>query len=82
MNGRAMNGVSRMTERIDDQTLAEQHLKLARLRTEHADLDAAADALATIGGDRMRVQRLKKWKLRLKDQIAALEDELTPDIIA
>ena len=71
-----------MTERIDDQTLAEQHLKLARLRTEHADLDAAADALAAIGGDRMRVQRLKKWKLRLKDQIAALEDELTPDIIA
>ena len=71
-----------MTERIDDQTQAEAHMRLARLRTEHADLDAAAEALEMVGGDRMRVQRLKKWKLRIKDQIVRLEDELTPDIIA
>ena len=67
---------------IADQSDAEKHLRLARLRTEHADLDAAADALARVGGDRMRVQRLKKWKLRLKDEIIRLEDELMPDIIA
>ena len=71
-----------MTESIDDQSLAEVHMRLARLRTNHADLDAAADALEALGGDRMRVQRLKKWKLRIKDEITRLEDELTPDIIA
>ena len=67
---------------IADQTDAEKHLRLARLRTEHGDLDAAADALAATGGDRMRIQRLKKWKLRIKDEIIRLEDELMPDIIA
>ena len=67
---------------IADQADAEKHLRLARLRTEHGDLDAAADALAAMGGDRMRIQRLKKWKLRLKDEIIRLEDELMPDIIA
>ena len=67
---------------IADQSDAEKHLRLARLRMEHADLDAAADALAAMGSDRMRVQRIKKWKLRLKDEIIRLEDELMPDIIA
>ena len=71
-----------MTERIDDQEDALVALRLARLRTEHTDLDAATEALAMVGGDRMRIQRLKKWKLRIKDEIARLEDELTPDIIA
>ena len=67
---------------ITDQTDAEKHLRLARLRTEHTDLDAAVDALIVVGADRMRVQRMKKWKLRLKDEIMRLEDELMPDIIA
>ena len=71
-----------MTERIDDQSLAADGLRLARLRAEHADLDAATEALAMVGGDPMRIQRLKKWKLRIKDEIIRLEDTLTPDIIA
>ena len=71
-----------MTERIDDQSLAADGLRLARLRTEHADLDAATEALAMVGGDPMRIQRLKKWKLRIKDEIGRLEDAITPDIIA
>ena len=71
-----------MTERIDDQSLAAEALRLARLRMEHADLDAATEALAMVGGDPMRIQRLKKWKLRIKDEIIRLEDEITPDIIA
>ena len=65
-----------------DQSRAEAHLRLARLRAEHGDLDAATEALAAMGGDRMRIQRLKKWKLRLKDEITRLEDDLLPDIIA
>ncbi len=57
-------------------------IKLEYLRQEHRDLDAAIDALAERGSDQLAVKRLKKKKLALKDQITALEDRLTPDIIA
>ena len=57
--------------------------RLAHLRTEHRDLDAAIAALSAAGaGDQLQLARLKKRKLRLKDQIAIVEDYLTPDIIA
>ncbi len=57
--------------------------RLALLRTEHRDLDAAIAALSAIDSqDQLQVARLKKRKLLLKDQIAIIEDYLTPDIIA
>lgn len=57
--------------------------RLALLRQEHADLDAAVQALeAEALPDMLRVARLKKRKLQLKDQIIRAEDQLTPDIIA
>ena len=57
--------------------------RLAMLRTEHRDLDAAIGALiSTESQDQLQIARLKKRKLRLKDQIAMIEDYLTPDIIA
>jgi hypothetical protein len=57
--------------------------RLVRVRTEHRDLDAAIDALrATAAPDQLQLARLKKRKLRLRDEIAALEDALIPDIIA
>ena len=57
--------------------------RLAHLRTEHRDLDAAIAALSGAGsGDQLQIARLKKRKLKLKDQIALVEDYLTPDIIA
>jgi hypothetical protein len=57
--------------------------RLVRLRTEHRDLDSAIEALrATAAGDQLQIARLKKRKLRLRDEIAALEDALIPDIIA
>ena len=57
--------------------------QLATLRQEHRDLDAAIDALVSSGpADTIRLQRLKKRKLALKDRIAGLEDQLLPDIIA
>ncbi|GGD58081.1 DUF465 domain-containing protein [Erythrobacter arachoides] len=57
--------------------------RLAGLRNEHRDLDAAIAALLDSGGpDQLQVARLKKRKLMLKDQIAFFEDYLTPDIIA
>ena len=57
--------------------------ELATLRQEHRDLDLAIVAMVDSGKiDTIRIQRLKKRKLVLKDRIAALEDRLLPDIIA
>ncbi|MEC3949068.1 YdcH family protein [Sphingobium sp. HWE2-09] len=57
--------------------------RLELLRIEHRDLDSAIAALVLGGGgDQMQVARLKKRKLRLRDEIAILEDSLVPDIIA
>ena len=57
--------------------------RLDILRVEHRDLDAAIEALAlSAAPDQLRSARLKKRKLRLRDEIAMLEDELIPDIIA
>jgi hypothetical protein len=57
--------------------------KLAELVQEHRDLDAAIAALIASGShDQIQLTRLKKRKLQLKDQIARIEDDLLPDIIA
>ncbi|WP_419808056.1 YdcH family protein [Sphingomonas sp.] len=57
--------------------------RLEVAREEHRDLDAAIDALASEAlPDQLRVARLKKRKLRLRDEIAQLEGSLIPDIIA
>jgi hypothetical protein len=58
--------------------------KIAELKTEHHDLDAAIAALERnrAGINRIELQRLKKRKLALKDLIARLESQLLPDIIA
>ena len=57
--------------------------KLVELRTEHRDLDDAINAMDERGVyDTIKVQRLKKRKLALKDQIIRLENALVPDIIA
>ena len=64
-------------------TEKELQKRLALLRSEHRDLDAAIDALAAAGStDMLQIARLKKRKLRLRDQIAMIEDTLLPDIIA
>ena len=64
----------------EERALREQ---LGRLHQEHRDLDAAIAALEdSPGSDLIQVQRLKKRKLVLRDTIRAIEDQLTPDIIA
>ncbi len=58
-------------------------VKLQVLKREHRDLDEAIQALQENGRpDVLTLKRLKKQKLSLKDRIARIEDELTPDIIA
>lgn len=63
----------------------ERELK-ARLETlteEHRDLDSAIEALRAMPGhDQLQLARLKKRKLKLKDDIRQLSDLLLPDIIA
>lgn len=62
---------------------AQIKVRLDEIRTEHRDLDAAIAALwANAIPDQLQVARLKKRKLRLRDEIAAFEDQLIPDIIA
>jgi len=61
----------------------EMQKRLEALRIEHRDLDAAIDALEGAGStDQLQVARLKKRKLKIKDQIMQIENYLTPDIIA
>lgn len=59
------------------------HKQLASLKSEHRDLDDVINQLIEQGSyDPLQIQRLKKRKLVLKDQIAKLESKLLPDIIA
>ena len=70
-----MNG-----EPMDDTQIAK---RLEILRVEHRDLDSAIAALLDTGStDQLQIARLKKRKLRLRDEIALLEDQMIPDIIA
>jgi hypothetical protein len=56
---------------------------LEELKTEHRDLDVVIEQLArSTPVDIMRLQRLKKRKLFLKDSISKIESMLVPDIIA
>jgi hypothetical protein len=69
----------------DDATPDEDQLRerLAELKQEHSDLDAALQAVALSPlPDMLLIGRLKRRKLALKDEIARIDDLLTPDIIA
>lgn len=56
---------------------------LEQLKTEHRDLDVVIQQLSdSVPVDFLRLQRLKKRKLFLKDSISKIESMLLPDIIA
>lgn len=66
---------------LEDRRTLERDME--RLKEEHRDLDAAISALTHLGQpDQLQLQRLKKRKLVLRDRIAFLDDQSTPDIIA
>jgi len=72
-----------MNAEIEMKTEEVLRVKLAVLQQEHRDLDTSIEALhEKATADQLTLQRLKRQKLSLKDQIARLEDLLTPDIIA
>lgn len=57
--------------------------RLSELQQRHRDLDSAIAQLEEAGGrDQLQITRLKKEKLRLKDEVSKLSDTLLPDIIA
>ncbi len=76
---------NRTPDLSDDKTSDQEalHIRLSELQSEHRDLD---DVIARISGeqpfDQLQIQRLKKRKLGLKDEILQIENELLPDIIA
>jgi hypothetical protein len=56
--------------------------KLHEMRSEHRDLDTVIARLSAQPIDQLQVQRLKKRKLMIKDEISRLESRLIPDNIA
>ena len=67
---------------VYDQELSELRVRLARLEIEHEDYDHAIEAMTLQGMDALRIQRFKKKKLALKDEITKLRARVIPDIIA
>jgi hypothetical protein len=86
-SGAFRNGVFSAPETLQtvdmsDQDQTEIRLEFSKLKQEHADFDAAINAMMAVGCDPLQIQRMKKKKLALKDRLQALEDRIIPDIIA
>lgn len=70
-------------EDLSDAAERELHEQVKALRQEHADLDAAIEALQALPvPDQLRIARLKRKKLALRDEIVRIEARILPDIIA
>lgn len=68
---------------LTERDQAEIRTKLGELKLEHRDLDEIIDVLtSTTNIDQLKIKRLKKRKLQLKDQITLLESRLIPDLNA
>ena len=67
---------------MSEQDQADLRLEYARLKQDHADFDAAINAMLATGCDPLQIQRMKKKKLMLKDRLLQLQDKVVPDIIA
>ena len=67
---------------MSEQDQADLRLEYARLKQDHADFDAAINAMLATGCDPLQIQRMKKKKLLLKDRLLQLHDKVVPDIIA
>ncbi len=71
-----------MTDNIETSVFSDR-VRLKELRLEHRDLDLTIMELSlNPNADQLRMRRLKKRKLRLKDLITRMESELIPDLNA
>ena len=71
-----------MADKIDTESF-KQIERLRELRVSHRDLDYLIDRLQDDPMvDQLRIRRLKKRKLLLKDMITNLESDLIPDLDA
>lgn len=69
-----------MNDPTDRETLLQQ---LEELKSQHRDLDdVIARITEEVPFDQLQMQRLKKRKLQIKDQMSLIENLLLPDIIA
>ncbi len=75
-----------MTDDIDDEEISEAEdlrQSIAELERQHRELDATiAEMVERAFFDQLEVARLKKRKLRIKDSIAKLKNQLIPDLDA
>lgn len=72
-----------MSVRLSEEEIEQVKSHLAEMKLEHGDLDQIIERMTrdtTV--EELHIKRLKKRKLYLKDQIADLENELIPDILA
>jgi hypothetical protein len=68
---------------LTDEEIEAMQTELGELRQEHRTLDEAIHLLLESGAmEELKIKRLKKRKLQLRDQIASIEDKLIPDILA
>lgn len=65
-----------------DQEQSALRLEAAKLRQEHEDFDVAINAMISTECEPLRIQRMKKKKLSIKDKLSKLENRIIPDIIA
>lgn len=66
----------------DDQEQVELKVRLAKLTLEHDDFHAAIEAMLAQRIDPLRIQRMKKKKLEIKDKMTQVASRILPDIIA
>ena len=72
-----------MSEQLTEEELSSIRKRVIELKVEHRDLDDAIEHLVATGTfEELKIKRLKKRKLQLKDDIARLENVLIPDILA
>lgn len=72
-----------MSEQLNEAELNSVRKRLLELKLEHRDLDDAIEHLIATGTfEELKIKRMKRRKLQLKDDIARLENTLIPDILA
>ena len=72
-----------MSEKLTEEELNNIRKRVVELKVEHRDLDDAIEVMVATGAfEELKIKRMKRRKLQLRDDIARLENTLIPDILA